>query len=132
MEERESIWAVPRPVLALYRIVFSVLVIVSTGIVAWREIFINTGDGFFGTFTAIGEGASPYIIMSAGYTVIFVEGIYMLAEWLIKDRYLRRGREERAKREREAFERFGVDVNGVRMLPDTEEVRRFLNGESEE
>ena len=68
----------------------------------------------------------------------------MLAEWLIKDRYLRRGREEgreegreaerkeRARREREAYRRFGVEVGGVRMLPDTEEVRRFLAGESEE
>ena len=60
----------------------------------------------------------------------------MLADWLIKDRYLRKGREaereERTRREREAYRRFGVEVEGIRMLPDTEEVRRFLAGESGE
>ena len=152
LEERESIWAVPRSALVLYRIVFSVLVISSVSIVAWYEIHIRTNDGPIETFMAIGRGSSPFIILSAGLTVVFVEGLYMLAEILIKERYLRKGheagleegrktgleegrkteREERAKREREAYQRFGVVVDGVRMLPDTDEVRRFLAGESEE
>ena len=35
---------------------------------------------------------------------------------------------QRARRQ-EALVRFGVDVDGVRMLPDTPEVQRFLDGE---
>lgn len=77
---------------------------------------------------AIGHGSSPFIVLSAGLTVVFVEGLYTLAKWLIEDRYLRKGREA----EREAYRRFGVEVEDVRMLPDTEEVRRFLAGESGE
>ena len=40
-----------------------------------------------------------------------------------------RGRREQRKREAQAYQRFGVEVNGVRMLPDTPEVQRFLSGE---
>ena len=31
----------------------------------------------------------------------------------------------------QALERFGVEVNGVRMLPDTPEVQKFLDGEAD-
>ena len=43
--------------------------------------------------------------------------------------------EERAaqrKRYQEAYERFGVEVNGVLMLPNTREVAEFLSGEPEQ
>ena len=43
--------------------------------------------------------------------------------------------EERAaqhKRQQEAYDRFGVEVNGVLMLPNTREVAEFLSGESEQ
>ena len=42
-----------------------------------------------------------------------------------------REKEKRAqqKRRKEAYERFGVEVNGVLMLPNTVEVEAFLNGE---
>lgn len=39
------------------------------------------------------------------------------------------GRETQRERRREAMSRFGVEVNGIRMLPDTPEVRIFLDGE---
>jgi uncharacterized protein (DUF58 family) len=35
---------------------------------------------------------------------------------------------QRARRQ-EVLARFGVEVDGVRMLPDTPEVQRFLDGE---
>ena len=38
--------------------------------------------------------------------------------------------QQRARRE-EALGRFGVEVDGVRMLPDTPEVRTFLDGEED-
>lgn len=37
-----------------------------------------------------------------------------------------RGREQQRARRREAMSRFGIEVDGVRMLPDTPEVREFL------
>lgn len=37
-----------------------------------------------------------------------------------------RGAEGQRARRREAYDRFGVEVDGVRMLPDTPEVREFL------
>ena len=43
--------------------------------------------------------------------------------------------EERAaqrKRRQEAYDRFGVEVNGVLMLPNTLEVAEFLSGDSEQ
>ena len=40
-----------------------------------------------------------------------------------------RGREQARARQAEALARFGVEVNGVRMLPFTPEVQRFLDGE---
>jgi hypothetical protein len=42
------------------------------------------------------------------------------------------GRHERDKRYEEAYRRFGVEVDGVVMLPRTAEVREFLNRNSEE
>ena len=41
------------------------------------------------------------------------------------------GRAEQRKRYQEAYERFGVEVNGVLMLPNTLEVAEFLWGESD-
>ena len=43
-----------------------------------------------------------------------------------------RWREERRKRWEEAYAKFGVEVDGVLMLPMTPEVERFLEGETEE
>ena len=41
------------------------------------------------------------------------------------------GEERQRTRRREAMSRFGVEVDGVRMLPDTPEVQRFLDGEDD-
>ena len=40
-------------------------------------------------------------------------------------------REAQYARREEAYRRFGIDVNGVRSLPDTQEVRDFLSGKEE-
>ncbi len=42
------------------------------------------------------------------------------------------GREAQHRRLREAYERFGIDVDGVRALPNTPEVKEFLWGDSPE
>ena len=46
-------------------------------------------------------------------------------------RGVQRGVQRQLDRTEEAYRRFGIDVDGVRVLPDTLEVRRFLAGESE-
>ena len=45
---------------------------------------------------------------------------------------LKQGREAARTRMQQALERFGVEVNGVRMLPDTPEVQEFLKGEDDQ
>ena len=44
----------------------------------------------------------------------------------------REQRQEQRKRVKEVYERFGVEVDGVRVLPDTPEVREFLDPDFEE
>ena len=48
------------------------------------------------------------------------------------NRAKREGRAEQRKIEDEAYKRFGVEVDGVLVLPRTPEVERFLAGESDE
>ena len=48
------------------------------------------------------------------------------------NRAKREGRAEQRKLEDEAYKRFGVEVDGVLVLPRTPEVERFLAGEPEE
>ena len=47
------------------------------------------------------------------------------------DEGVRRRIKQEQKRRKEAYERYGFEVDGVRMLPDTPEVRRFLDGEGD-
>lgn len=48
------------------------------------------------------------------------------------NRAKREGRAEQRKRTDEAYKRFGVEVDGVLVLPRTPEVERFLAGEPDE
>ena len=45
-------------------------------------------------------------------------------------RGVERGVRRQRDREAEAYRKFGIDVDGIRVLPDTPEVRRFLAGKS--
>jgi hypothetical protein len=47
----------------------------------------------------------------------------------IKEAARKEQRQAQQKRRREAYERFGAEVDGVVMLPRTPEVEAFLNGE---
>jgi GGDEF domain-containing protein len=49
----------------------------------------------------------------------------------VADQVTEQLRERQRARRREALARFGVEVDGVRMLPDTPEVQSFLDGEDE-
>ena len=48
------------------------------------------------------------------------------AEQRATERGIKQGEDRQRARRREAMSRFGVEVDGVRMLPDTPEVREFL------
>ena len=48
------------------------------------------------------------------------------------NRAKREGRAEQRKLEDEAYKRFGIEVDGVLVLPRTPEVERFLAGEADE
>lgn len=41
------------------------------------------------------------------------------------------GRQAQIARREEAYRKFGIDLDGVRSLPDTREVRDFLDGKGE-
>ncbi len=63
---------------------------------------------------------------------ILKEAVWYMVLAGMKIRELRNeGRKEQLKREDEAYAKFGVEVNGVLMLPRTPEVQRFLAGEDE-
>lgn len=53
-----------------------------------------------------------------------------IKEW--QDRARKEERERLRMRRAEAYEKFGVEVDGVLMLPRTPEVERFLSGETDE
>ena len=50
------------------------------------------------------------------------------AERKAEERGMKQGEERQRARREEACACFGVEVDGVRMLPDTPEVREFLGG----
>lgn len=47
----------------------------------------------------------------------------------IKEAGRKEQREAQQKRRKQAYERFGVEVNGVVMLPQSPEIEAFLNGD---
>ena len=53
-----------------------------------------------------------------------------IKEW--KEEARQEERKKQRQREEEAYARFGVEVNGVLMLPRTPEVERFLAGDSDD
>ena len=76
------------------------------------------------------------ILKEAGWFMVLAA--MKIKEWKEQGRNEGRteGRKEERKRQRqredEAYARFGVEVDGVLMLPRTPEVERFLAGETEE
>ena len=76
------------------------------------------------------------ILKEAGWNMVLAA--MKIKQWREEGRKEGReeGREEERKRQRqreeEAYAKFGVEVNGVLMLPRTPEVERFLAGETDE
>ena len=82
---------------------------------------------------------SNVITVSAGTallaTILKEAVLYMVLAGMkikqLKEQGRKEERERRRKRQEEANAKFGVEVNGVLMLPQTPEVQRFLDGEEE-
>ena len=119
--------------LTLYFILSVVLVNCLIALVAWHEIFYNVSEPWSKTIMAIGQG----IGISVAVTIVVfadLEAIVLISERYRKKRYyegVEKEREAQRKRRAEAYERFGVYMDGVRVLPDTPEVQEFLEGQDE-
>ena len=74
----------------------------------------------FALLATIAKEAGSFMVLAA----------MKIKEW--QDRARKEALDERRKREAEAYEKFGFEVDGVLVLPRTPEVQRFLEGEDEE
>ena len=92
--ERESIWSVPTRLYGWYLGVFAVFTVLSTGYVGWEEFHNPANEGFYETFLAVGHAASPFVILPAGFSIITVEVMAMIADRLFRRRYFREGLEK--------------------------------------
>ena len=113
----------------LYVLLYTALVDCLIALVVAYEIILNTADAREQTVINIAYGVSAAVAVTI---VVFanVEVVRVLAKMYERKRAAQI-REEQRKRLREAYDRFGVEVNGVRALPDTPEVKEFLEGRDE-
>ena len=89
-----------------------------------------------GSLVAVLADVTTVSVGVALLATILKEGVWYMVLAGMKIRQLREegrkeGRKDQLKRHQEAVARFGVEVNGVIMLPQTPEVERFLAGEEE-
>ena len=73
-------------------LIFSVLAIVSLGLVIFDEVTQSKSSGRVAIILAIGRGVEPLWVTAGMLTCTSVEGVAMIAEIFLK------GREERGKR----------------------------------
>ncbi len=113
----------------LYVLLYTALADCLIALVVAYEIILNTADSREQTVINIAYGVSAAVAVTI---VVFanVEVVRLLAKMYERKRAAQI-REEQRKRLREAYDRFGVEVNGVRALPDTPEVKEFLEGRDE-
>ena len=109
-----------------YYISFLVGVVVLTGThwysPRWNEDWLALSSDIFGVAFGISLTLALLVEVVGNMVLLIPQRIKELKD---------RGRREQQKRVEEAYRRFGVEVNGVRMLPQTPEVRRFLRGEED-
>ena len=110
--QRESIWSVPIEYRVLYFSLFIIQSLTGMSYVVWHEVWINDGDSFHSTVTAIILMDVAVIAHSAGIGVIVSEMKMVIAQYL-EQRYYgpkrrkalaeaeAKGREEGVKQGRE-------------------------------
>ena len=124
-----------------YLVISVVLVLALTGLVAWYEVAYRTMDSWPETVTSIGQGVASAIAVVV--TILASVEVIMLFSEKYKARRFEEGREEgknegrlverqeHQNRLNEAYERFGIVLDGVQTLPRTPEVEEFLSGKSD-
>ena len=86
-----QIWSVPSSWHGWHLGVFALFTVFSAGYVGWEEFDNPANEGFYETFLAVGHKASPFVILSAGFSIITVEVMAMIADRLFRRRYLKEG-----------------------------------------
>ena len=80
--QRESIWSVPIEYRVLYFSLFIIQSLTGMSYVVWHEVWINDGDSFHSTVTAIILMDVAVIAHSAGIGVIVSEMKMVIAQYL--------------------------------------------------
>jgi len=80
--QRESIWSVPIEYRVLYFSLFIIQSLIGISYVVWHEVWINDGDSFHSTITAIILMDVAVIAHSAGIGVIVSESKMVIAQYL--------------------------------------------------
>ena len=80
--QRESIWSVPIEYRVLYFSLFIIQSLIGMSYVVWHEVWINDGDSFHSTITAIILMDVAVIAHSAGIGVIVSETKMVIAQYL--------------------------------------------------
>ena len=94
----------------------------------WDGLLNNDGNTRIFLLAAVfGAGGGAAV----AFTILVEIGVrtMLLIPAAVK-KLIREGRQKQRQREREAYRRFGVEVDGVAVLPDTPEVRAFLDDDS--
>ena len=97
------------------------------------EIFLNKDDSWEHTVANIAYGGSAAVAVTI-VVLANVDVVRLPAKMYERKQFnegVEQGRQERDKRLEEAYERFGMAINGVRLLPNTPEVQAFLRGKGE-
>ncbi len=122
-----------------YWIVYYLVYVAGVGLGVWlyqRRLHweqVRDGDGIY--LLAAIFGVSVGIALLAAISVEVTGRMVLLIPraWnKLKEDSRREGREESSERLKEAYERFGIEVDGVLTLPRTPEVERFLANRRDE
>ncbi len=107
---------------------FTVLALLSLGVVTYREIALRTGDGAWDTIVAIGRDVQPLWVASAIAVYTITEGWTMLAEAFkkkLREYDLQKGMQKGREEERAAIFRI-IEANPGRAFT-AEELRKLVD-----
>ena len=97
-DDQVSIWSIRRKLFVAYFWVFALLFVLVTAIAAWLEYSQVTNVKQLAELVMAAMGvASARILWLAVYSIITVEVVNVIVEYLIVDRYKRGRKEEREK-----------------------------------
>ena len=106
---RESIWSVPIEYRVLYFSLFIIQSLTGMSYVVWHEVWMNDGDSFHSTITAIILMDVAVIAHSAGIGVIVSEMKMVIAQYLEQRYYGPKRRKALAEAEAKGVKR-GLDM----------------------